>query len=93
MRHVGLKARMAFVGSVLFAFYALVAIIAVQVYGVGLPVVFLGTIAFAGFQYKFGKWAAIRSSGAEDMDEAFLREVAPNVTDAMDRIRKWLGEE
>ncbi|PSQ33292.1 protease, partial [Halobacteriales archaeon SW_10_68_16] len=28
-----------------------------------------GTVAFAGFQYKFGKWAALRSVGAEDMPE------------------------
>jgi heat shock protein HtpX len=87
MRHLGLKARMAIVGSVLFGFYALVAIIAVQVYGVGLPIVFLGTIAFAGFQYKFGKWAAIRSSGAEDMDEdryADIHRSVERIADEMD---------
>ncbi|WP_181692253.1 M48 family metalloprotease [Natronomonas sp. LN261] len=67
MRHVGLKARMAVVGSVLFAFYALVAIVAVEAFGVGIPIVLLGTVGFAGFQYVLGKKIALWSSGAEDM--------------------------
>jgi heat shock protein HtpX len=69
MKHVGLKARMAVVGSVLFAFYALVAIIAVEAFGVGVPIVLLGTIGFAGFQYLVGKKVALWSVGAEDMPE------------------------
>jgi heat shock protein HtpX len=65
MRHVGLKARMAVVGSVLFAFYALVAIVAVEAFGVGLPIVLVGTVGFAGFQYVVGKKVALWSAGAE----------------------------
>jgi heat shock protein HtpX len=69
MRHVGLKARMAVVGSILFGFYMLLAIFAVEAFGAPIPLVLLGTVLFAGFQYKFGKWAALRSAGAEDMSE------------------------
>lgn len=33
---------------------------------------------------------AAASRNTDDMDESFLREVAPNVTDAMDRVVEWL---
>ena len=70
---------MAVVGSILFAFYALIAIIAVEAFGVGLPIVFLGTIAFAGFQYVVGKKVALWSSGAEDMPEDRYPEIHRSV--------------
>ena len=81
MRHPGLKARMAVVGSILFGFYMLLAIVALS-YGAPLLLVLLGTVLFAGFQYKFGKWAALRSVGAEDMP----RDRFPDVHDAVDRL-------
>jgi heat shock protein HtpX len=59
-------------GSILFVFYAALAGAALMVFGASsstLVLVLLGTVAFAGFQYKFGKWAALRSVGAEDMPE------------------------
>jgi len=56
---------MAVVGSILFAFYALVAIVAVEAFGVGLPIVLVGTVGFAGFQYVVGKKIALWSAGAE----------------------------
>lgn len=55
-------------GSILFAFYLLVAI-ALFTAGFGLPIVAVITLGFVGFQWKFGQWAAIRSVGAEDADE------------------------
>lgn len=67
MRHVGLKARMAVVSSILFAFYALIAIVAVEAFGVGLPIVLVGTVGFAGFQYIVGKKVALWSAGAEEL--------------------------
>ena len=70
---------MAVVGSILFAFYALIAIIAVEAFGVGVPIVFLGTIAFAGFQYVVGKKVALWSSGAEDMPEDRYPEIHRSV--------------
>ena len=82
MRHPGLKARMAVVGSILFGFYMLLAIVAIEAFGAPLPLVLLGTVLFAGFQYKFGKWAALRSVGAEDMPE----DRYPGVHDAVDRL-------
>jgi heat shock protein HtpX len=69
MRHLGLKARMAFVGSVLFGFYAVAAVVAIGAFGVSLPLVLVGSVAFVGVQYKIGKWMALRSVGAEDMPE------------------------
>ena len=79
MNHTGLKTRMAVVGSVLFAFYALIAIVAVEAFGVGLPIVFLGTIGFAGFQYIVGKKVALWSAGAEDMPEDRYSEIHRSV--------------
>nr|WP_123074306.1 M48 family metalloprotease [Halarchaeum sp. CBA1220] len=70
MRHPGLKARMAVVGAILFAFYAVVAVVAMAMFGTGvLPIVLVGSVALVGIQYKVGKWMALRSVGAEDMPE------------------------
>jgi len=69
MRHLGLKARMAVVGSVLFAFYAVAAVVVMGVFGWPLWLVLLGSIGFVGVQYKLGKWMALRSVGAEELPE------------------------
>ncbi len=68
--HIGLKIRMAIAGSILFGLYLAVAGVAYFMAGPGiLPIVLLGSLLLVGFQYKFGKWAALRSVGAEDMPE------------------------
>ena len=82
MQNTGLKARMAIVGSVLFAFYALIAIVAVEAFGISIPIVLLGTIGFAGFQYIVGKKIALWSTGAEDMSE----DRYPEIHRSVDRI-------
>src|SRR6056297_356557 len=69
MRHLGLKARMAVVGSLLFAFYAVAAVVAMGIFGFSPVLVALGSVAFVGVQYKIGKWAALRSVGAEELPE------------------------
>ncbi|WP_323191824.1 M48 family metalloprotease [Halostella sp. PRR32] len=70
MRHIGLKLRMAFVGTILFAFYLAGAGFALLLFGTGAwPFVLVGTVLFAVFQYKVGKWLSLRSVGAEEMDE------------------------
>lgn len=69
MRHLGLTARMAVVGSILFAFYTVAAVIVMGVFGWPLWLVLVGSVAFVGVQYKIGTWAALRSVGAEDMPE------------------------
>ncbi len=72
VRHIGLKFRMVIMGSILFAFYAAIAGLVYLYLGAttgALGLVLLGSLAFVGFQYKFGKWAALRSVGAEDMPE------------------------
>jgi len=69
MRHVGLKARMAVVGSILFAFYAVAAVVVMGVFDWPLALVLLGSVLFVGVQYKLGKWMALRSVGAEDLSE------------------------
>ena len=79
MQNTGLKARMAIVGSVLFAFYALIAIVAVEAFGISIPIVLLGTIGFAGFQYVVGKKIALWSTGAEDMPEDRYSEIHRSV--------------
>src|SRR6056297_1243230 len=75
MRHLGLKARMAVVGSMLFAFYAVAAVVAMGIFGFSPILVALGSVAFVGVQYKIGKWAALRSVGAEDMPEDRFPEI------------------
>jgi heat shock protein HtpX len=70
--HTGLKLRMVLAGSILFAFYAAVATAVMFTFGTNstvLVLLLLGSLLFVGFQYKFGKWAALRSVGAEDMPE------------------------
>ena len=70
MRHTGLKIRMAVVGTLLFAFYAAAGAVVYAMYGQGaIPLVLVGSVLLIGFQYKVGKWAALRSVGAEDMPE------------------------
>ncbi len=70
MRHVGLKIRMAIVGSILFGLYALAAVVAMAAFGQGvLPLVLVGSVLLIGIQYKVGKWGALRSVGAEDLPE------------------------
>ena len=75
MRHLGLTARMAFVGSILFAFYAVAAVVVMGVFGWPLWLVLLGSVAFVGVQYKVGKWMALRSVEAKDMPEDRYPEV------------------
>ena len=70
--HNGLKLRMMVAGSILFGFYAALAAAVLWTFGTGttvLALLLLGSIGFVGFQYKFGKWMALRSVGAEDMPE------------------------
>nr|WP_256288908.1 M48 family metalloprotease [Halobellus inordinatus] len=60
---------MAIVGSILFAFYAVAAVVVMGVFGFPLWLVLLGSVAFVGVQYKVGKWMALRTVGAEDLPE------------------------
>mgnify|MGYP006289574837 CR=1 FL=1 len=72
VRHIGLKLRMVVAGSILFAFYAAIAGLVILNFGASagvLALLLVGSIGFVGFQYKFGKWAALRSVGAEEMPE------------------------
>jgi heat shock protein HtpX len=88
MRHLGLKVRMAIVGSILFGLYAVAAAVLMAMYGEGvLPLVLLGSVALVGFQYKIGKWGALRSVGAEDMSE----EQFPEIHRRVDRLAEEMG--
>jgi len=70
MGHTGLKIRMAIVGFILFAFYAVTAVAVMAIWGTGtLPLLLVGSVFLIGAQYKIGKWAALRSVGAEDLPE------------------------
>jgi heat shock protein HtpX len=60
---------MAVVGSILFLFYAVAAVVAMGAFGVPLWLVLVGSVLFVGIQYKIGKWGALRSVGAEDLPE------------------------
>nr|WP_205254249.1 MULTISPECIES: M48 family metalloprotease [Haloarcula] len=70
MRHFGLKVRMAVVGAILAGFYLVAVAAAMVAFGQGiLPIAIVGSILLIGVQYKIGKWAALRSVGAEDLPE------------------------
>jgi len=74
---------MAIVGSILFAFYAVAAVVAMAAFGTGvLPIVLIGSVVLVGFQYKVGKWAALRSVGAEDLP----RDRYPEIHRSVERV-------
>jgi heat shock protein HtpX len=79
---------MAVAGSILFAFYALLALVA---YSMGFPLVLIaaGSLLFVGFQYKLGKWLALRSVGAEEMPEDRF----PEVHRSVERLSEDMGIE
>ncbi|MFC3478205.1 M48 family metallopeptidase [Halobacterium litoreum] len=63
---------MALVGAILFAFYSVAVAAAWFFFGQSttiLGIAIVGSILLVGVQYKIGKWAALRSVGAEDMSE------------------------
>lgn len=68
--HNGLRLRMLLAGSMLFGLYALLMGLVVISFGATTPVL-LGavvlTLGFVVFQYKIGRWAALRSVSAEEM--------------------------
>jgi heat shock protein HtpX len=86
MRHLGLTARMAIVGAILFAFYAIAAVVVMGVFGWPLWLVLLGSVAFVGVQYKIGKWAALRSVGAEELEEGRAPELHRRVEALADEM-------
>lgn len=78
MRHIGLKVRMAIVGAILFAFYSVAVAAAWFFFGQSttiLGIAVVGSVLLVGVQYKIGKWAALRSVGAEDMDEREYQQI------------------
>jgi heat shock protein HtpX len=61
---------MAVVGTLLAGFYLVAVAAAIAAFGQGiLPVAIVGSIVLVVAQYKIGKWAALRSVGAEDLSE------------------------
>ncbi len=79
---------MVLAGSVLFSFYAAVAGFAFLVWGFDIwPLVAVGTVLFAVFQYKFGKWMALRSVGAEDLSESD----APEIHSMVEELCREMG--
>jgi heat shock protein HtpX len=76
MRHFGLKVRMAVVGAILAGFYLVAVAAAMVAFGQGiLPIAIVGSIVLVAAQYKIGKWAALRSVGAEDLPEDQYSEI------------------
>jgi len=74
--HTQLKIRMAIVGTILFGLYLAVAGVVLAAYGTGTSVLVLLTLGMVGYPfvlYKFGRWSAIRSVGAEDMPEGVVQ--------------------
>ncbi|MDB2225806.1 M48 family metalloprotease [Halorubrum ezzemoulense] len=67
---------MAVVGTLLAGFYLVAVAAAMVAFGEGiLPIAIVGSILLIGIQYKVGKWAALRSVGAEDLSETQYAEI------------------
>ncbi|MYL18067.1 M48 family metalloprotease [Halorubrum terrestre] len=67
---------MAVVGALLAGFYLVAVAAAMVTFGEGiLPIAIVGSILLIGIQYKVGKWAALRSVGAEDLPETQYAEI------------------
>ncbi|WP_343750114.1 M48 family metallopeptidase [Salarchaeum japonicum] len=78
---------MAVVGAILFAFYGVAVLAAVALFGQGVfPIAIAGSILLVGVQYKIGKWAALRSVGAEDMPEQEYQDVHWMVEDLSEEM-------
>ncbi|MFW5905589.1 MAG: M48 family metallopeptidase, partial [archaeon] len=61
---------MAVVGAILAGFYLVAVAAAMVAFGEGvLPIAIVGSLLLVVVQYKTGKWAALRSVGAEDLPE------------------------
>ncbi len=86
MRHTGLKLRMAVVGSILFAFYSMLAMVAYVGFGLGIELIVLLSIGFIGFQYLIGKKVALWSSGADDLPEDQYPEIHRSVERLSDEM-------
>jgi heat shock protein HtpX len=69
MRNIGLKARMAVVGSILFAFYTLGISFFYAVFGWPIPVLVGLSVVFVVFQYKLSKWFTLRSLKGQELPE------------------------
>ncbi|WP_349292247.1 M48 family metallopeptidase [Halobacterium zhouii] len=67
---------MAVVGAILFAFYSLAVGVAYLMFGASIvPIAILGSVLLVGVQYKVGKYAALKSVGAEDLSESQYPEI------------------
>jgi len=69
---------MAVVGAILFAFYSVAVAAAWFFFGQSntiLGIALLGSVLLVGVQYKIGKWSALRSVGAEDLDEREYQQI------------------
>ncbi len=77
---------MAVVGSILFALYAAAAMVAYAAFGLPYPIIIALSVLFVGVQYKIGKWAALRSVGAEDLSEDRFPEIHRQVEALSDEM-------
>ena len=93
--HTQLKLRMGIVGTILFALYLFVGWIIFNSLGGGtgaLIALSLGFIAYPFILYKFGRWSALRSVGAEDMPEqAHGRRDYGRIHQATERLCEDMG--
>ncbi|ELY89980.1 M48 family metallopeptidase [Natrialba taiwanensis] len=84
MTDFGLKVRMAIVGSILFAFYMVVGLFGLAMFGTkAWPLVLLGLLVLPFIQYKIGTWSATR--GAEEMPEEGQYQEIHRMTESLSR--------
>ncbi|ELZ06725.1 M48 family metallopeptidase [Natrialba aegyptia] len=84
MTDFGLKVRMAIVGSILFAFYMVVGLFGLAMFGTkAWPLVLLGLLVLPFIQYKIGTWSATRR--AEEMPEEGQYQEIHRMTESLSR--------
>ena len=75
MRNMGLKVRMAIVGSILFAFYTIAISFFYLVFQVPIPLLIGLSVLFVAAQYKISKWFTLRSLKGQELPEDQFREL------------------
>ncbi|WP_247009402.1 M48 family metallopeptidase [Halorientalis litorea] len=89
MRNLGLKARMAVVGSILFAFYTVGIGFFYLTFGAPIPLLVGLSVVFVLFQYKLSKWFTLRSLKGQELPE----EKYPEIHRFVERTSREMGIE
>ena len=87
MRHIGLKLRMLFTGTILFGLYAVAGVILYSMFGSSVvPLLLIGSLGLIGIQYVMGVKGALMGVGAEDLPEDKYPRIHRSVEEICDEV-------